>query len=274
GFKDHVNITLQALALSDLCCSLTMFWSAIAETVYVIRPPPFFFEPFSLLVMTGSFPRLIFTRVTSWLTALIALERCVCVALPFKVRVIFSPRNSSLITFSVFSVVFTSHMFIYYSRSFQMVYNPRFNMSQVVMATVQERVKDSFYISTTLFICLPLVNYFFILSCTLMMLWRLKISTTWRTSAQAGSDDVIARKVNVSKEKRLTKMIATTTSVFIACSTPINVALAVTLFVPGFQSTGDNSLAYTTMHMFGNLMETINSSVGLFVYYHQSSKFK
>ncbi|CAL1527153.1 unnamed protein product, partial [Lymnaea stagnalis] len=272
-FKESTNITLLALAISDFCCCLTMFWMSLVQTAYILDPPPFLFDLLSLLAMTGSFPRIIITRVTSWLTALIALERCVCVALPFKVKAIFSPKHSAVMTAGVFSIMFSANMLLYYSNEFAMTYNPRFNLSQFTMKTIPERVDVAFYINAFVLLLLPLVNYAFIMSCTLVMVIQLKIATKWRNGACAGSPNGDHR-IHLTKETRLTKLIATTTSVHVVCHAPSNAALIISCFVPEFSFNGRYSLAYLTLCILGFLLETVNSSIPLFVYYGQSSKFK
>lgn len=43
-------------------------------------------DPVEFQYLTGAWPHVAFTRVTSWITAFITLERCLCITMPLKVR--------------------------------------------------------------------------------------------------------------------------------------------------------------------------------------------
>ncbi|CAG5114702.1 unnamed protein product, partial [Candidula unifasciata] len=83
GFKDPINVTLIGLSISDLGCLVTLIWLNICFTPS-FQQADLPFDPTGILYLTAGWPHVIFTRVTSWITAFITLERCLCIALPLK----------------------------------------------------------------------------------------------------------------------------------------------------------------------------------------------
>lgn len=72
------------LAVSDLCCLITLVGSNILYTpAVIISDLPGQNMEVSYLIFI--IPHLTFTRVSSWITAVIALERCLCIIAPLKV---------------------------------------------------------------------------------------------------------------------------------------------------------------------------------------------
>lgn len=75
---------IPGLSVSDLLSLITMCLGNIGMTPAVTAADlPFDSMEVSYLVV-GT-PHVSFSRVTSWITALIALERCLCVIAPLKV---------------------------------------------------------------------------------------------------------------------------------------------------------------------------------------------
>ncbi|CAL1544290.1 unnamed protein product, partial [Lymnaea stagnalis] len=295
--QDSVNIPLLGLAVSDLCCDVTMSWCVICQGITRFGPVTFPVEPFGLMIMTASYPRVIFSRITSWLTALISLERCACVAFPLKVKSIFTPRNTGVMTFTIFAVLLASNMLIYYPREFQMKSNPNLNLTRLTMVILTDRLNSAAAINAILFISLPFINVILIIGCAVVLIIKLERSQKWRQHAQSGDQPIkrspqklirlrpkttpehrngkkLKKSIHSAKELKLTKMITSLTMIFLVCNMPSNGLLAASIFVPGFTSTGKFAELFQMLHSVAFFLETVNSSVNLLVYYAMSSKFK
>lgn len=77
------------LAISDLGCLVTVIWMDIFYTPAVAAADP----PFDVLetaYVTAGLTHVTFTRLSSWVTALITLERCLCIIAPLQVGTFFS----------------------------------------------------------------------------------------------------------------------------------------------------------------------------------------
>ncbi|CAL1527132.1 unnamed protein product, partial [Lymnaea stagnalis] len=272
GLHDSVNISLLTLAVADLCSVTLMLWTSIWEVIDLTHPPPFLLDPYSVSMITGTLPRIILNRVSCWLTALISVERCVCVAFPFKVKVIFTRRNSSLLASSVFFVIFTSHLSIYSSRYLAPKWIPALNITRYSIVAINEPfevVKTSL-----LFLFLPLMNISFIILCTVVLIVKLKVSTSWRKNTGTGNHHSRGGAASAgSKDARVTKMISTIMVIFVMCNTPSNVLLAASAIIPGFNEIGMHSRLFVCVYILTVLLETVNATVNFFVYYAMSSKF-
>lgn len=73
-----------ALSVSDLCCLVTLSLMNIGFTPDVVEADlPF--DPKEVVYLVAATPHFTFSRVTSWITAFITMERCLCVLVPLKV---------------------------------------------------------------------------------------------------------------------------------------------------------------------------------------------
>ncbi|CAG5115105.1 unnamed protein product, partial [Candidula unifasciata] len=71
------------LAVSDIGCLATLIWTNICFTpAFIEADLPF--DTIEVTYLTSGIPHVTFTRVTGWITALITLERCLCITAPLK----------------------------------------------------------------------------------------------------------------------------------------------------------------------------------------------
>lgn len=72
------------LSVSDLCSLVTLNWTSMSF-VLIASAPNLPFDVLDLNYLVSGTPHVSFTRVTSWITVLISLERCLCISAPLKV---------------------------------------------------------------------------------------------------------------------------------------------------------------------------------------------
>lgn len=70
--------------MSDLCCLVTLIWGSVCYSPGLFAADVSF-EPLEIAYLSSGIPHTTFTRVTGWITALITLERCLCITAPLKV---------------------------------------------------------------------------------------------------------------------------------------------------------------------------------------------
>ncbi|CAL1527913.1 unnamed protein product, partial [Lymnaea stagnalis] len=297
GLSDSVNIPLLGLASSDLCSDVTMLWTTVCTILVSADVPPLLFDPLGLYVLTGVVPRIIFNRASCWLTALISLQRCLCVTLPFRVKDVFTPRRTLSLTLGTIALTFSIHMTIYISRYFSLSFEPKLNLTHYVITVAEEALELSAFRLIFLFMFLPLVNFFTIIVCSALLVYSLTLSTVWRksnatsrktqTHSSTAANDGESRTAdmmtdarsqtqnkNVTKETRLTRMITAMTVVAVVCNTPSNVLLVASSLAPGFTEVGEYSALFRTIYSFAVLLETVNATATFFVYFSMSSRFK
>ncbi|KAH9513658.1 hypothetical protein Btru_041720 [Bulinus truncatus] len=281
--NESINIAFLAMSVSDLCVVILALWYVVICIINETNPPDFPFEPLSFLVMASIIPKMCFVYCTCWLTALIAVIRCLCVVMPFKVGVLFTPRNTSVLTTGVFAVFSFCYFTAYFRNEFIIVFFPEINATRYIMVeTTKGKVIDDmvYYMG---FVALPLVNLFIIVFCTLALIIKVKASSNWRLKAQSGKSSSSLKeksaapdsgKESNTKEGRLTKMIITIMAVFIVCNMPNNLVVIARVFEPEFTERGRYQFTFIIIHNFIFLLETVNSSVSLFIFYSMSTKFK
>ncbi|XP_059141205.1 uncharacterized protein LOC131929038 [Physella acuta] len=263
GLTDNVNISLMGLAIADLTCVVISLWMSVCELLNILDPPTLTFQPASLLMMTASILRIIATRVSSWLTALTPLQRCLAVTLPFQVRQMFTPRNTSISTLSVSILVLAGYMCVYYLKDLVTVIDSRHNITRVVMIPAA-RDRANQILNNLLFISLPLVNILVISLATILMISSIMRASRWRHTITHGettpADDhhdtsgtkrLSNRKpqpgphtvegTDPSKDKkevRTSKMVIAVMLIFIVCNLPSNFLFAMRNVFPEFSDAG------------------------------------
>ncbi|KAI8770441.1 FMRFamide receptor [Biomphalaria glabrata] len=266
--NESINIVFLGMAVSDMCVVTLALWYAITSIINEANPPNFPFEPLSFLVMTAVIPRLFFINSTCWLTALVAIIRCLCVVLPFKVGILFTPKRTAVLTSGVFFIIVFSYSTSYFRNEFVLVFFPEVNASIYIMVELSKGVVIDDMVYYLGFVALPMVCMFIVVFCTLVLVIKVKASVNWRNNAQAGksfskekkSVPVTGRE-SATKEGKLTKMVVTITSVFIFCNMPNNLVVMARMVEPEFTERGKYQHTFIIIHDVIFLLETINSSV-------------
>lgn len=73
-----------ALSISDLFSLITLGWTSICFTP-AMQTADLIFDPMEVSYLVSVNPHFFFSGLSSWITALIALERCLCVTAALKV---------------------------------------------------------------------------------------------------------------------------------------------------------------------------------------------
>ncbi|KAI8770445.1 FMRFamide receptor, partial [Biomphalaria glabrata] len=265
--NESINIVFLGMAISDLCVDILSVWYTVACSINESNPPNFPFEPLSFLVMTAIIPKMFFVYSTCWLTALVAIIRCLCVVLPFKVGVLFTPRRTAILTFGLFFIFVFCYSTAYFRNEFVLVFFPEVNASLYIMVELSKGVLIDDMVYYLGFVALPMVNMFIVICCTLILVIKVKASVNWRNKAQSGksfskekkSVPVTGRE-SATKEGKLTKMVVTITSVFIACNMPNNLVIMARMFEPEFSERGKYQFVFIMIHGIMYILETVNSS--------------
>lgn len=125
----------------------------------------------------------------------------------------------------------------------------------------------SFAINNTF---LPFTAFVIIITCTVVLSVVLREKAKWRTlsSSSTQADNVSNRN------KKVAKMVVMISILFIACFIPLSVIFLAMCLVPEFSVYGKYREILFTAGGFGFILETINSSMNIFIYYRMSSKYK
>ena len=108
GFTEAITVSLFAMSLSDLCqLVMVVLVSNFHIPMLVVRSN---FTVFlnRLIYFVCGILRICFSRISIWITVLITLERCVCILLPLKVRVIFTSKRVAVVIAVISFVIFVA----------------------------------------------------------------------------------------------------------------------------------------------------------------------
>ncbi|GFN96088.1 chemosensory receptor b [Plakobranchus ocellatus] len=112
-FADSVNISLLGLAISDFGALITLVWMSICFSP-LFQSLDLSFDPVKVQYLTAGWPHVCFARITSYITAYVTLERCLCVTVPLKVKTIITPARTTITICLIFVVLFASLAPVYF----------------------------------------------------------------------------------------------------------------------------------------------------------------
>lgn len=116
---------------------------------------------------------------------------------------------------------------------------------------------------------LPLTAFVIIMGCTIILALALRKRTLWlRTSTTSGHDEVSKRS------QRVSKMVLMVSVLFISCFVPNTILLLVVAFEPDVTVGGKSVHIGIVMGGVGLLIESVNYSTNIFIYYYMSTKYK
>lgn len=303
GFHDVINISLFSIAIADLL-------SLVAMEIYVSFLNPYFrnmemagqsgnsqlsFVPSDVQLIVASWPHSCFIRITCLVTAFVALERCLCITYPLKVKAMLSPARASMAVFSIFMCVFISFVPAYMTVDLDWRWDPTINRTVLGI----ERKSDVRYIGDIAFVVnciMQFVGFGSVIVSTVILVTKLRKQSKWRSSAGNANSNSNRYEINTSnndeeddekhmktgtsigsvspKDKKLIRMIITISTILIFCCTPGSTCFIVGLIVPQFSAHGAYQNVYFVAWSFAFVTDTINPSISIFIYYQMSSKYR
>ncbi|GFO29595.1 chemosensory receptor a [Plakobranchus ocellatus] len=272
GFSETINISYLVLAISDLCSSVIRSWGAICF-VFVLTETNLPFDPSSVSVTTGFYPSQGFEKTTAFITAFIALERCLCVQFPLHVKTIVTKRKTVISIVIIFLFGFLPSNLIHMVYPLKWVFSPSKNRTILAMVPMQTPLR--YIIQRALLAYYGTVLHF----SALIAVWICTIFLAVGLKKKAG-----IRKENLmhptngtndkQKERRVIKTVFLLAITYLACSIPTAATLLVPQFEPEFSTSRGLARISLVCHMFSLLMTQLNSSTNLFIFLHMGSKFR
>ncbi|GFO30970.1 chemosensory receptor a [Plakobranchus ocellatus] len=272
GFSETVNISYLALGISDLSVSVIRSWGAIcfAFTLTNTNVP---FDPVSLSSTTVFYPAQGFEKTTAFITAFIALERCLCVQFPLHVKTIVTRRKSIIVMLMIFLLVFVPSNLIHVVNIHRWIYSPTRNRTILVVVPLQTSLR--YIIQRALYAyygtILHLTALIAVWICTIFLAVGLKRKAEIRKENFKNS---INAEKNKRKESHVIKTVFLLAITYLICSTPTAATLLVPHFVPEFSSLRGLARISRICHYASALLTQLNSSANLFIFAYMGSKFR
>ncbi|GFO38994.1 chemosensory receptor a [Plakobranchus ocellatus] len=282
GYSESSNISLTALAASDLACAVLSTWSGLCFL------PPFRgsnlpFDSINVSSLTGAFLWAYVTRTSAWITAFISFERCLCVLMPLKVKRLITTKTT-LRAIIIIVILTTFPYFIsYFGYRFVWIKYPHFNAT---ILNIISRGNDYYILLETIVMIIcgviqPILAFIIVIVCTIFLTVQLKKMSSWRKTAtsvdsRANStpSDAAAGSSSSNRDVRLIRMVVAIASIFIVCFTPTCVQLVCTAMFKEFFYFGVYERLFFLISIFTLLCQSVNGSLNIIMYYNMASKYR
>lgn len=269
GFNNTVNISFLGLAISDLCCLITLQWVCICfNPLFARSGVPWMADEIEYL--TGAWPHVCFGRITNLLTAYVTGERCLCIAIPLKVKQIITPRRTTAAVVVIYFINLATLVPEYATSYIDWKFYPARNANLLGLVFTSNRK----YVEGLVFILnstLGMASFVAVIVFTIILIVKLKYSSAWRKKASTHHDK---RETASNREKKTVVMVLLIAIILIVCYTPGIIVCLTTFVVAEFYVLGGYINICMACWSFVFVFQTINSSVNIFLYYSMSSSYK
>ncbi|KAI8798557.1 platelet-activating factor receptor [Biomphalaria glabrata] len=268
GPQDSVNISLLGLSISDfLFLLLTLFLSICYYPFWTYADLNF--NIVDMKMLTLGWPQFYFKRVGNWITAFIMLERCICIALPLKVKDIITPKRTIAILVLIYLMMALAISPAYVSASYQPRWDSKKNRTMIVFV-FHENTAQIDAISTAISFALTLITFVWVVICTFILVINLKIKGKWRKE-MTGHEK--SRNVT-SRDQKVIKMVTLLSIIFIISFTPDVIVLLFMTFDYRVSIYGDYFDLFLALNGISEPFLAISATVNIFVYLTMSSKYR
>ncbi|XP_059172439.1 uncharacterized protein LOC131953318 [Physella acuta] len=200
-------------------------------------------------------------------------ERCLCVALPLKVKLIVSKEKTIVCLAVMFIVILATVIPTYATSSIQWRFYPEYNATLLGLAYA-----DNYFDATAIpnIINNPILSvasFTIVLLCTSIIITNLNKKSKWRQSTSAKQPGSQPNNLT-SKDKRATKMVTIISVMLLASVTPSVLTDFIASVDAEFCLTGKHRNMFYLFYCVTFTFETVNSSLSIAVYYNMNSRFR
>ncbi|GFO10465.1 peptide receptor gpcr [Plakobranchus ocellatus] len=284
GFSEPSNISLTALAICDFTLAVLITWNNLCNwlTYHNVRLP---FHSANVTALTGGAQWAFLSSTVAWITAFISFERCLCILVPLKVRILITPRGTFVAIIFIIIVTFCPSFFIYIRYKFVWEFNPYLNITILNTIPVNSEFAILFEkIYTVIFgVIMPLLAFSIVLICTLLLVVQLRKISSWRMSVTSAKSQCVQPEENPAassearisqKEERLVRMVVAIAAIFIMSYVPTCILLVCDIVFDEFNQFGVYRRLSIVAGYIISLGQPISGSVNILIYYKMASKFR
>ncbi|KAI8779117.1 G-protein coupled receptor [Biomphalaria glabrata] len=270
GMKSTVNISFTALSVSDLINVILTEWACIGSYLLLLNSPDVIILPNEINYLTGAFPHVCVTRITAWITVYMTAERCLCIALPFKVKRLITQKRTvlAIATIYLLNILLMVPELLYYKIDWK--FSTLFNTTKV--GIVVNKSNSQFQgISFLLFTLALIISFILVIILTLILIFQLNKMSKWRSGSQ--NTDEQPRRLFL-KDRVAVRTVLIVACVLIVTFFPNFVLCWLSFILPGFSINGQFSELYLDFASFVALFDAINASTSAFLYYSMNSTYR
>ncbi|KAK6177083.1 hypothetical protein SNE40_015260 [Patella caerulea] len=271
GLQDSTNVILVALAVSDtlhLSMGVVEKASCIISSVDLVCG-----KNYGVLMYPQVFMlRMMFVRITSFLTMLIGIERTIAVTVPLKARFLLSVKRIRIVVVFLYliPILATIPMFLI----FEVVYvpDPIHNTSMAVLQTKHFYLRNlgsyDFYLHYLNNVILRYVPVLTIGVCSLTVIIKLKMNELWNLK----NKNVFSVE-RILRQKKITKMALAITSVYMISMISVIIHQIWYAFDDNFRLFKPRKNTFMIVSEFASLFDALNASTNFILYVAMSEKF-
>nr|KAG5693116.1 hypothetical protein BaRGS_014066 [Batillaria attramentaria] len=270
GLWDRMNLLLFSRAMVDMVFVALFFIIGSYCLMGEIRPGlEDWWKFFARKYFTGLYRG--FLYISGCLTMIIAVERCLCVAMPLKAATLIKTRTVAALIVTIVLVIMAACCLYPLELEIGSTVNPDTGEVLYFLTMTQfffdNRQLIDVVENTFLMIVIPFFTFIVVSAATAVTVVKLKRAITWRETS--GSDSTISKR-----QVALAKMLVVVSCVYILTAAP-NLALGLSrLTVPGFLPSERFANIFLASHLLYLVLAMFNSSVYFFIYVTRSSRFR
>ncbi|XP_005100339.1 allatostatin-A receptor-like [Aplysia californica] len=273
--SDDVKLIFQVVNFAIICEIIDVFGTVTNIINIIVFVKLGFSDPVNvsllgMMYLTAGWPHVTFTRITAWITAFITFERCLCIALPLKVKNIITPKRVVIVIVFLSITLITSVSPVYYVNRIGPKFSPIRNRTVIGLLFTEDREEVEAISFAVNNVIVPFCAFFVVIVCTVTLVVKLRSKTKWRKeTASAGKSDNFS-----SRDQKVTKMVTMISTLFIVCFTPVSVMFIGMTVEPELSVDGQYRNLFFILFSFGYILESTNSALNIFIYYEMSSKYR
>ncbi|CAL1541525.1 unnamed protein product, partial [Lymnaea stagnalis] len=295
GISDGVNLSLLSLAASDLFYLITALITAISLMLLGVEELSGYKVRFALdpeaVFMTSTHSGSGFYAISMLVTTFITVVRCLAVAQPLKYRNLISRQTTTIIIslFTVLSVTSAVLTLAFLGILHQFDSKTNTTSSSLWLSPQQAIIKDVIFGIRD--VILPLTSQIIVGVCVVIMARYLRKASSFRKTLSSNiamdtitSISLIAEPLTrnnnpasakvAGKEIQVVQQMLLIAVVYSLCNMPKVVFNMTQIILPEFYRGGRYSALYSTFNIVRELIQSVNASVTIFIYWKYNSKFR
>ncbi|RUS91456.1 hypothetical protein EGW08_000780 [Elysia chlorotica] len=289
GFKESVAVSMTTISVWDFLKCVSGIMNSFSGILSLFDPVA---ATSWLNISTVIFNYLICfsSYVTSVMAAYVAVERCLCVSVPLKVKWMLTPKVTLMACLTISVVVFGAFAVMFG------IYDIIWVHDYTINATIAIAIKNEFYYKHDgpLFvyynlsgILWPLAAFVVILVATIIIIYKLKKGSKFRmgqssistqhkdASAQNKTDEQQKQRQNLLKrDRQVVKMLLVIIIIYIACLAPRIAHYLAKYVIYDFYFLRRHHHLFEFVNYGIMLADSSNGAVNFFVFYRMSSSFR
>ncbi|GFR85045.1 chemosensory receptor A [Elysia marginata] len=273
GITDGVTQNFFILSISDASMAVVSLANSAAyilyAKVYVGQGGP---ENNAQVVywatmLIGTFPQ----SVSMITTVVIAVVRCLCVAMPLRVKFLITTGRQLAVILGFLTLSACVVIYAFAGTRVVIVPNPQ------TKGTLALLVDLKWYEYTLFYNVTYYSGFFIVIICVIILSISLKRSSEFREKSTGGSSNAASSGTNTKdgrREARIVKTVVFVSTVFIICYLPSISFFVIGTLVPEFSATGLYRNANLFNIMVIDMFVMINVSVNSFIYYFFNTRYR